>query len=1092
MNPDRHVQPSSSGTGLGQRVLQQMALGIRDDQNDIDVRDPKTRANSIEEDRLRRTYQPRQNGEVVDRRTGNPVPEQKYLGDTLYTDTEISFDKIWEGNDDYKLATETAGHANISVEAFITQNNGEHIRAVSAHQRDLLIEERKKRMVSFAARNNELREIQKTRKEIETVMQRLHNMYIGILPTIRRWYWLGSFTGTLPPATPLADPTIVQLGAQVPVPFWLMTEYVRWQYMHLTEKNLFTSDGQIWTEAHPNASWTLQYLTQISETFDGILSLTDEQRRFASAVYLILRDGVFTKLLKVVDPAGSAGSPPHLYKDLFTVVDQVRSQIQKTISKETIRSEAVTRSELDATMADEDIELFQKKEAIKKVASTEDVLDQVLRTSVIQIFADGNDTGAAFDFNDFLTSNVGKSIGQRFFDQGFLLGFANLAKLLDGVSPAGLGAWISLLHTSIAHVSIPYADSSFQKAFVEKDATVFTMGDGQRVDIAFDPAIPRNRRFELIEYAVLWNLPPKGGKTDLTHKRDPVMDTEKFDLKIGATVVLSITFSHLGPEVIKGIKELADSGTTLIEAIFKKSPDMIPAGRWQQDVTRQILTLVFWSIVMRSRTFLGSFLDSLTAFGRNVEDHKIINTRTKFLANNEFIKLALAEPIPLLSELRKEVAIPLHFYRELFRTLYLDDFERSNITESVLVTETKPDSLLFKKDVKSETDTIAPDKTKNDTLFLSVWDKLYANFFLPNPEEYARGARPGEVSIPYWRNSLARAVEGKKPLDDGKKRPDDGTFSSLWRYIVADHRFTTQRMRLTGGVSAQDLALNITKVGETESQVANIQKYAFNVKVEGLLNQWKNRLVSERMQILLPDQSVTGAVPPMTIFHTLIIFTQAYYPEAISELRTQLENADATLAKMIDILQASLTNDPSLALKELKQLAHETYLPDSRYHNQSKYTGRLVFTALFIAATHVAYVNLQHLAHLPPPPEFNMYGKRPRIVPVNYSYLRDVPLDVLSANTNPANDASGAPMRDYIDMTTPSSSTSALMMLRSGMGNMIAQHIFGVRLNAPDEYKSVIQHKRAPGELAAAQKAMAKFRFSKTGKPRGWSVTIEY
>jgi hypothetical protein len=1071
-----------------------MALGIRDDQNDIDVRDPTTRANKNEEERLRQSYQPRQNGEVVDRRTGNPAPDQLYPFDSLYTDTEISFDKIWENNDDYKLATETAGHANISVEVFIVQNNVEHQRAVSAHQRDLLVEERKKRLVSFAARNNELREIQKSRKEIENVMSRLHDMYRGILPTIKRWYWLGTFTGTLPQAAGMKDPSIVPISNQTPIPFWLMTEYVRWQYVHLSEKKLFESDTLIWAEARPATAWTQWYLRKVPELFDTVLSLTDEQRQFGSCVYLILRDGVFANLLKVVEPTDSSGTiknPPHIYKDVFSVVEQIRSRIKKTISKEAIRKEAVTYTELDSTMIEEDIEMLTAKKLIKEEELLENLGDTLFRNQVMSLFEKRNASGEAFPFTTFLTSDEDAiAIAKEFFDEGFMLGLINLAKSLDGISTSGLMAWIYLLSNSVASTSIPAANSRFQEEMVSTDVRLFTAENGAKISISFGAAVPIENRFANMFYAVFWG-PPPDNKTTLTHESNGRMLTETFAVLHEGAVILSITFSNLTPIVLKGIKELKESGAALADAILANfhDPASVPTQRWKFDITRQILTLVFWSLVMRDKTFFGLFTSSLGAFGYNRSDGEVMETRKTFMQKNFFIKHALDETVDTLAALRGELGVPLHFYRELFRTLFIDEFERTKIDAALRVTKTDQNKLEFLDDVKANVLTMTPKETKNDAVFQSTWDKLYDNFFLPNPEEYEDGVADKnlkDLSTPYWRGSVLQSLARKK------KDSVDGAFSFLWNFILSDQRYTTQRMRFSDGISPQDVMLNITKTGETETQVGNIEKYGFNVEVEKMLGHWKTRLISEQMRIQLPDQSVTAAVPPMTIFHALIIFTQTYYPKTIASLRKQLEKADETLAGMVRILQASLTNNPQLALDELKQLAHETYLPDSRYHNQSKYTGRLVFTALFIAATHAAYADLQHLAHLPPPPEFNMYGKRPRIVPVNYSHLRAVPLDVLSANTNPVNDASGAPTRDYIDMTTTSTSTSTLMMLRSGMGAMIAQHIFGIRLNAPDEYKSVIQHKRAPGELAAAQKAMAKFRFSKTGKPRGWTVTIEY
>jgi hypothetical protein len=373
---------------------------------------------------------------------------------------------------------------------------------------------------------------------------------------------------------------------------------------------------------------------------------------------------------------------------------------------------------------------------------------------------------------------------------------------------------------------------------------------------------------------------------------------------------------------------------------------------------------------------------------------------------------------------------------------------------------------------------------------------MYANLFLPNRYEYATAALPNPT-VPYWRDHFRQLVDTQQTRISAEPNGPwarHTALSTIWSAVERNKLyFTASQVHQKGVPGIDEFSLKLVTGSDPEGNVAIEQRLAYRKMVNLVLGKWNRSVVPTPATFPMPNGSMTDSIPPMAIFQALVIYVLYYYPIASENLHKQLDQLNKTQTKMLELIQASLTNDPSLALDELKLLAHETYLPDARYHMQSKYTGRLVFKALFITALHAAYANLQHLAHLPPPPEVNRYGKRPRTVPIDYRHLQGVPLDVISANTDPAVDEkTKAPTRDYIDMTTTSTSTSTLMMLRSGMGAMIAQHIFGIRLNAPDEYKSVIQHKRAPGELAAAQKAMAKFRFSKTGKPRGWTVTIEY
>jgi hypothetical protein len=193
------------------------------------------------------------------------------------------------------------------------------------------------------------------------------------------------------------------------------------------------------------------------------------------------------------------------------------------------------------------------------------------------------------------------------------------------------------------------------------------------------------------------------------------------------------------------------------------------------------------------------------------------------------------------------------------------------------------------------------------------------------------------------------------------------------------------------------------------------------------------------------------------------------------------------------VLQAALTNDPTLALNELKQLAAETYIPDARFHMQSQFTGRLKFTTQYSSAVRAAYTDLQNLARLSAQArKVNAHNRRPRPLPYDYSGLEGVPMDVLTCNTEPALHAAphpdaGKPSRDYIDRNA--TDEHVLTQLKSCMAAMVAQHIFSIRLDAPDEYKSVVQHERSPQQLKAAQQAMTQFAFDRVG-PRAYRVTF--
>jgi hypothetical protein len=184
--------PDTRLNGRFQQMLQQQShLGIGETQNAVDFRSQKRKDNS---DLYRYIYKTREDGRVIDRRTGELIPGYSY-DDTLI-DTAIGADQLMEQNSDCQFAAETAGYANLPTTAFTNPGTPRRFQMLEKNLRDVLIEDRKRRAVSIATRGELITGLEEQQHELYTLSQRLSAMYLSMAPTVKRWYWLGSMTGT--------------------------------------------------------------------------------------------------------------------------------------------------------------------------------------------------------------------------------------------------------------------------------------------------------------------------------------------------------------------------------------------------------------------------------------------------------------------------------------------------------------------------------------------------------------------------------------------------------------------------------------------------------------------------------------------------------------------------------------------------------------------------------------------------------------------------------------------------------------------------------------------------------------------------------
>jgi hypothetical protein len=452
-----------------------------------------------------------------------------------------------------------------------------------------------------------------------------------------------------------------------------------------------------------------------------------------------------------------------------------------------------------------------------------------------------------------------------------------------------------------------------------------------------------------------------------------------------------------------------------------------------------------------------------------------------------------------------------HATRELFRATFAERYLRENIDAKLRVTDedlgkiVNPDAknVTFEDDVPFAVDVIdvkrpqvalpvTPDAPPaiadiiaklssppppvplrlNDPVFGETWEKLYANLFFENPHEWQKNLGVDTIA-PYWRPLFAALVKESDALD----LDADGAFGALWKLVTSEptaQRFFTVRQRKAGGTvgSSSGLDLKLT-VGEDEPDNPAALEYERKFR--------KKTLATPGTAIPVPALG--------HLLQAMVIFEDGYYAGVRREVERDIDNMVEKQEKMLAVLHSALTNDSKLALDELKHLAAETYLPDPRFHMQAKFTGRFKFSAQFLTAVRAAYTDLQNLARTSSRGQasLNQWGKRCIRPPAfDYAALLDVPMDVLTCNTDPAPAVpNGPPTRDHLDVGA--CPEGALTQLRSSMAFLVAQHIFKARLDAPDEYKSVVQHARSPVQLAEAQRGMTQFTFARVGA-RAWRV----
>lgn len=1065
----------SGHDGLGDRLLRQMALGLRDDQNDVDRRDA-ARAQQ---------YTEHSDGYLVNRSDGKFAAAQKYAYDDVYMDAEIAYDKLFDGDSAYQFASDVAGFVNVRIEALGDRDANEHNAAQRRRQEKLLVEERKTRLIAFKDRAAELDKLREARRQTEDVRRRIETVHTQALkPTVDRWYWLASVTGTA--------------KGRKAVPYWLVTDKMHTQYSpgnwrlgrFTADKSYFESDGQ-------NHEWAISFLEAYNAEIFTLLSLSDEQISFATNVYLAFRDSAFAGLLQF---KGDSRAIDRVYRGLAWTLDDITGIVARQCTAVSIRTDAVTHNETDPGLPDAQFEFPTAGGGTALVAPN------YMRYPV-HVFRDM--VTAAFPNLRLATFNAGPVDGLT----------RELDSLLDrfpsGLSSYGFGGTVDLLRVTVLSATLGApGDLKLVKLLRPSSGAKVSFGD-LLLDYTTIPAGPADQQFmEAIAYAILCEPLVANNWTCLLAV-DVSNGTATFRIKRpgAAQPFFTATFSKQDTAFLRALSGVFDAFENQLGTIAQPAEGFNNTPLYQSQWSRLILSILVWNtllpLVQIRTALIADFKAIVLAPAYANRDYGDI--RKSFDANLPFrgFTQPTGDGFKSIVALRNNLNLAAHFTRELFRATFAERYSRGNIDKQLLLPADVPiaareQAFKFVNDVrfdKDEIDVKRPDKALpppvppavanvlaalgpapvspplrlNDPVFFETWEKLYANLFLQNEAE--RDGAAGRYR-PYWR-PLFRA-QARAAYDPGTAV--DGAIPGLWAAIMDQAtavRYLTLRQRQVGGTISTLGALDL-KLTEGEDEPDNPIALEFEAAFRHTVS-------------AMPTALATTPAPPLTLLlQGMLIFEDDFYPAIHAKIDSKIIELADVQQKMLDVLYAALTNDPTHALKELKQLAADTYLPDPRFHLQAKFTGRFKFSPQFLTAVRAAYSDLQNLGRLSERAQQtrNVWGKRPvRPAPFDYSALLGVPMDVLTCNTNadpdPAN--GNAPRRDHIDEAA--SEPGALTQLRSCMAFLVAQHIFKVRLDAPDEYKTVVQHERSPQQLQEAQQAMTQFLITPLGN-RAWRVAF--
>lgn len=523
---------------------------------------------------------------------------------------------------------------------------------------------------------------------------------------------------------------------------------------------------------------------------------------------------------------------------------------------------------------------------------------------------------------------------------------------------------------------------------------------------------------------------------------DDVTSTVRAAVQIAPLPVREVTF-EVNPKLAPLVRAYFESAAVLA----RRTDDVVVAQTARATRWKGLLVSVFlWTRIFQSPPHADRIVARFQLWLKDA----VQNDLTR-LPQYTLIFVRHARYTNLLGAFANDTQLPAHVYKEVLRSTFAGTYLTADEARSAAAARPPHNRAIFRVD----------------------WTRAYDAFF----------AAP--VTDPARQKYFPDALSATSQALGAAREPASVAW---WRKLVQLAPFGATDPAATDGVPPlAQLAYRLTDTG-----LGAVEERALATALEDALRTFEPALLSDR----LADSGLGFDVPWLSLLQSMVLFTTYYYPKAKKDLRDNVETLEETLRDAQVILRNIITDNDQTAATAARELARDTYVPDRAYHLRPEATLVVSFSPQLRAAVDTAVDQLRALAAAsapaPAPSYLSSVGyggfKRQRVGPpaVDYSHLAAVPKDVLTANTNADEDpTTHQARRDYLEETD--ATRAVIADLRSASARLVAQCMFQVALDFPDQYKTVVQHARAPARLAEATKALARFRFSALGG-RKWAV----
>jgi len=300
---------------MGMQVLNTLRLGLAPGQTGIDIRDKVKK----------KTLVPLPNGLLLNKRTGKIVGRYPFSNDMI--DRFFSFQDMLRQNPDFIYVEALAGKLGRDPFSLIQDLTKNHLVRIDEQVKQVLKQHAMNRNLTIDQRSKHVHKLQEQIDDLRDLLDRFDKLEKAFQPTVDRWYWLATVTGT--GFTGKA------------VPYWLLTEYVYPQYtlqlpMDLSKENIY------WT--HTNSG--------VAKLFDGIhemmrfIKFDPDTKKEIGTMYLMLRDFVFSSLL-VLQPVEKNSKKTDVYNGIVESCAVVMTTLNKqcnvtSLAKSSLRGETIT------------------------------------------------------------------------------------------------------------------------------------------------------------------------------------------------------------------------------------------------------------------------------------------------------------------------------------------------------------------------------------------------------------------------------------------------------------------------------------------------------------------------------------------------------------------------------------------------------------------------------------------------------------------------------------------------------------------------------------------------------------------------------